>query len=515
MGRRIELERRLRQYRLGLLDLDRLVQVAIVGTADTTEDHMRLDAVDVIAKPEAGLELVLRRLAIVPGADVIVDVDAAQRQRLRVSLAGRRLGILAVEGGHHVGGRDVVEIRGGLFVIPAEAYVQGQVLVDRPVVLDIGAELLVAADRHRALARRGRTEYHLVGNRFGAVGRAHRIAEQGVRIAGVQRGQLYLLVLDAHLDHVVAVPLEIVEGQVVLQGRAFLALVLLGPRVIAGLQNGGVLVDILRIARARPERGRRRREKRVLIGHLQTVEPAVGAVIPAQVVAFVGVVGVERCRGRDHAANAGHRGFGAVFAAQFETVAIGRLPVDLAEPVLFLERQAGRSDLRAGAGRNLAGIHRETPRSPRGRRIELLARVGDEEMRLVLDDRAAQVEAVVLLVRDGLLVIEFLGRRFRAHGGVGEITEDVAVGGIGAGLGLRHHSGTRNLVVFRLVVGGDDLVFANRQLRERVALAGVLAGDATGKHVILLTDTIDVDVDRAAGLGAGAQAGVAVRVAGE
>ena len=52
-----------------------------------------------------------------------------------------------------------------------------------------------------------------------------------------------------------------------------------------------------------------------------------------------------------------------------------------------------------------------------------------------------------------------------------------------------------DLVEFGLVVRSDDLVFADRQLRERIAGAGFLPGHAA-EQVALLADAVDVHVDR-------------------
>src|SRR5690606_39586668 len=55
----------------------------------------------------------------------------------------------------------------------------------------------------------------------------------------------------------------------------------------------------------------------------------------------------------------------------------------------------------------------------------------------------------------------------------------------------RDHRGAAELVELGLVVLGDDLVFADGRLREGIAAAGVLAGDAAGGDVVLLADAID------------------------
>src|SRR5207302_335403 len=82
------------------------------------------------------------------------------------------------------------------------------------------------------------------------------------------------------------------------------------------------------------------------------------------------------------------------------------------------------------------------------------------------------------------------------------------------GLGLNDDA--RRLAEFRLVVRREDLVFLDRQLRERVArVAGLartgLAADAT-VDVVLLAHTVDVDVDVAVELSTPAHVCVATAV---
>ena len=66
---------------------------------------------------------------------------------------------------------------------------------------------------------------------------------------------------------------------------------------------------------------------------------------------------------------------------------------------------------------------------------------------------------------------------------------------IGAGLGFRGDRRARDLVEFRLVVRRDDLVLTDGELREWVALGKAIAVDAA-KYVVLLADTVDIDVGR-------------------
>ena len=64
------------------------------------------------------------------------------------------------------------------------------------------------------------------------------------------------------------------------------------------------------------------------------------------------------------------------------------------------------------------------------------------------------------------------------------------------GARARHGDDRRaaQLVELRLVVRRDDLVLADRELRERIAARQCLAADAAAQHVVLLADAIDEDV---------------------
>ena len=101
-----------RQRLLGLLELQIVEQIAIVGATGAAEDDVLLVAIEVVGKTKARLPLVLLCAAVVPVADVVVDVDAAEGQRLRIGLAGgrRSIRIRAVQRGNDIGRRDVIEI---------------------------------------------------------------------------------------------------------------------------------------------------------------------------------------------------------------------------------------------------------------------------------------------------------------------------------------------------------------------------------------------------------------------
>ena len=91
-------------------------------------------------------------------------------------------------------------------------------------------------------------------------------------------------------------------------------------------------------------------------------------------------------------------------------------------------------------------------------------------MRDVGDDRAAEREAIFLarLVRLALAGRDFVGpRRTQMLVGVG--TEGFALEAVGARLRLGDDDRARRIAIFGGVVGADDLIFGDRELRERVA----------------------------------------------
>src|SRR5207342_3704945 len=124
-------------------------------------------------------------------------------------------------------------------------------------------------------------------------------------------------------------------------------------------------------------------------------------------------------------------------------------------------------------------------------------------------DRPAEGGAVFLLVRILLFLARgLLARGLLAPGGFGVAPEHLAVEVVAPGLGRGDDGRGSDLVELRLVVGSDDLVLADRQLRERVAGALLLAGHAA-EEIALLPDAIDVDVDRGGLLRAAADVAVA------
>src|SRR6185436_3317386 len=76
----------------------------------------------------------------------------------------------------------------------------------------------------------------------------------------------------------------------------------------------------------------------------------------------------------------------------------------------------------------------------------------------------------------------------------------------------RRDRGTRYLVVFRLVVGGDDLVFADGELRKWIALGIARLAGETGANVALLAHAIDVQVHAILVLRAATDRGLALGI---
>ena len=98
----IEAHLRGRERELGLLELQVVVQRAVVGAARAAEDHVLLIAADVVREAEARLEGVLVRFAVVARADVVVDVEGhirvgGQAERLAVRDARRDFRIERVQ----------------------------------------------------------------------------------------------------------------------------------------------------------------------------------------------------------------------------------------------------------------------------------------------------------------------------------------------------------------------------------------------------------------------------------
>ena len=520
-GRVAEVDGRLRQGQLGGFQLQVVEQIAVIRTTGTTVEHVLLVGIDVIREAQARLPGILERLAVVAVADVVADVQAAQRQRIGVGLARGGARILRVDRVDHLLRGHEVQVGRGLLVVPTQAEVQLQMVVDLPVVLDEQADLLGLRThfaRHARHAGHRLDELRLVRNGRREVRITQAVGEGRIDLRGIGCVQIDLLVLGAHLDGVVTLPLDAVQGQVVFDRPALLALHLRIQRRCATDLHHGAVFGAVRcgVGDAVGQGQRGRVVERIFVGDHQFVVVTLAAVVPAQGVASVGV---------DHFA-AGFRrglaaelrlGFIAVLEGQLDAIVVGRLEVDLAEDQILLERLAGRAEA-GGAFRGQQGgsAADRAVRRDGDRQVEALGFVGHEEVRLVLDDRATQCKTVFLLGRCLFALASLaLGRGLGAHVFVGVTVEGFTLELVGTGLGGRGHGRARHLAVFGLVVAADDLVFTDRQLRERVAGTAGLAGHAAALDVALLAHAVDVDVGAVGVGGTAAQRGVALGITGE
>ena len=102
MIRGIEAHLRGREGELGLLELQVVVQRAVVGASRATEDDVRLVSADVVRESEAWLEGIITRFAVVARADVVVDVYGhirvgGQAERLAVRDSWRHFRIERIQ----------------------------------------------------------------------------------------------------------------------------------------------------------------------------------------------------------------------------------------------------------------------------------------------------------------------------------------------------------------------------------------------------------------------------------
>src|SRR5690606_10205890 len=318
--------------------------------------------------------------------------------------------------------------------------------------------------------------------------------------------------LDAHLQRM-AVPAAV--GEVVLEGPALLALVLVV--VAAAAADDGVGPVAVAEVVAGHEVGRQRAPERVLVGDVGVVEPVACGQLVAQVDPGL-LVGVERGRRRQALVlHLDGLALVAVLGGELEVVILAEQPVDLGEVQVLLERRGvgAGAVLLAQVGRQLVGGVAAAEQEVAGGLV-LLGLVGEEEVGHVADDRAAEADAILLLLALGLgRALALLEAAARAPLGAGAVPEEAALELVGAGAGGGHDRRAAELVELGLVVLGDDLVLADRRLREGVAAAGVLAADAAGGHVVLLAHAVDEHVDRVGALRAGADPGVAAGVGDE
>ena len=162
----------------------------------------------------------------------------------------------------------------------------------------------------------------------------------------------------------------------------------------------------------------------------------------------------------------------AILDRNLEEVGIIGREVQFSEIEVFVEYLAERAErtlIFAGEearGQIEAGRHV-------ARRDDLLAFIRAEEEQFVADDRPAQGTAVLQIPAFGFplrIFPEQFDRACSPQTLVGEIDETGPMELVGAGLRDSRDCDRSDLVEFRLVVGTDDAIFADRRLGERVAL---------------------------------------------
>src|SRR6185369_8740135 len=314
------------------------------------------------------------------------------------------------------------------------------------------------------------------------------------------RVDLDLLVLEAGLHRVRAMPVERGERQVVLETPALLALVL---KLFAAAEVENRVAVRRDRAVAVGECHGTRIEVGVLVRDVRVVEEALARELVAQVDAGLVVLLVARERRSVLIADVRDLAFGAVLGGELEQVIVPGEEVDLAEGQVLVERGAYRAEQPSDVGRHRARRDSLTERDG-VRRLEVLRFVGEEEMHPVADDRTAECDAVLLLIGLRLVAGSRLERIGRAPGFGGLVVERFGLEFVLARARHGDDRGAAQLVELCLVVRRDDLVFADGELRKWIAACERLAAHATAQHVVLLADAVDEYVDAIRRLGAAA-----------
>ena len=247
-------------------------------------------------------------------------------------------------------GRRVVIVEGVVLVVPAQAEIEFETFGDLPIVLDVEAVdgvIDIGGIRRRTDADADRDIRVAVDFRPAIdVEQKHWVsAEQLLDIVVVER--------DAAAD-LEGVAVDFVEGQVIAQRERALADVLV-VATAAETDHGGVLRVRVELKPCRDGVGVAEDDMvlaeivevqgaRVVVAFeivdLRLVEPALAAPLVAQV--DLGFIDVERVRAlrRILAADVSNILLAADRSTQIEQVIVVRLPAQLAEPKIFLERRA-------------------------------------------------------------------------------------------------------------------------------------------------------------------------------
>ena len=307
---------------------------------------------DIVGKAEARRPRILEIFAVVAGADVVVHVNAAGQQTVRPGLSGI-CGIVRVQGCHELCRSDIVGVGRILFVIPADAEIQCQLVVDLPVVLNEEAVLFTRGHDTQLLSRdiEFREVLHLV-RRGGDSVLVDFVEELRVDRVTLQRCEFDVLVAGSDLDGVVAVPVQIGKSKVVRNRPPFLAAeASVETSSGAGLDDGPLFGDFARVIPDKhpvnltvSDRRHRRADLVVLCADQEFVEPRIGAVLPSQGRSLILVRSKASMFERSLAAAYVKLRFVAHLSTEFDPVAIGDIPADLAEIQVFLERRHNRAE---------------------------------------------------------------------------------------------------------------------------------------------------------------------------
>ena len=294
--------------------------------------------------------------------------------------------------------------------------------------------------------------------------------------------------LRADLDQMIAVPVDVGETQIIAEGDAAL---------LHRLEIGSPAELDERIVEAEPG---------ILVAaecefrfeeiDRRFVEQPVAAIGVAQLGGVDVVVDLGSLRPRRGAAEVAQVGFLADAAAQLELLVFGHLQRQLAEAQLLAER----ADIAAGI--DLRVEIDEVGLRPRAARIDGadavlgVGFVGAEEEQLVADDRPAKCDAVlVALERLFRIVVLLLEKVALDHLFVLVADERLAVEVVGARFGDGGDDRRPGVLELGLEVGTQHAEFLDRELREGIAAADVLADDPALIDVALQADAVDEHVD--------------------
>ena len=226
------------------------------------------------------------------------------------------------------------------------------------------------------------------------------------------------------------------------------------------------------------------------------VEQSVTAISVAELGGVNVVVDLGSLRPRRGAAEIAQVGFLANAATQFDLLVFGRLQCQLAEAELLAERadEAAGIDLRVEVDE--VGLRPGAARIDGADAVLDVGFVGAEEEQLVADDRPAQCGAVLIALERLFRVIVLLLEKVALdHFLVLVAAEDFAMKVVGARLGNGGDDRRPGILELGLEVGTQHAEFLDRELREGIAAADVLADDPALVDIALQADAVDEHVD--------------------